>query len=683
MKNKRVQSLFIATFVVILVLIIDYLRLLDPIENKLWDLRVMALSDTKDHDPNIKIILIDQNALDWAKESNGLSWPWPREMYSAIIEYCAMGGAKAVVFDIIFSEPSLYGNYDDERFSKALKRIPSFGVLFLSDTQGDVQQWPHNIYNRVNIKEHNLTRRMKKNATFPVRPIESSFTAFGSVLASPDSDGVIRRIQLMDYFDDVRVPTLSMSVYEYIFQKIIPDLDTQSKKIINFHGPAQTYDTYNAATIIQSKLQVDSTEIPSLKSEVFKDSYVYLGVSAPGLMDVKITPIHNIYPGVEVHATVLDNIIHDNFIQNISFHVAFLFLILVSFLNTFGIRFNESLQRSFLFPVIIFIVIILCAIFVYYMHVWLKIAPLLFALIVSSFITFSINYMLEGRERRFIRTAFSQYLSPKVIETLIEDPSMLKLGGKKEQLTILFSDIEGFTKISSTMEAEEVAYFLNEYLGYLSDIIMDLGGTIDKYEGDAIIAFWNAPVWQENHADLAVNAALQCQKLLREKKGYFLDTFGHEFKTRFGIHTGDVIIGNLGTHKRFDYTFIGDAGNLAARLESANKQFSSYIMISEVTKKLLLMKHYYRELGNIKVVGRDEPLRVYEPMLQDDVKIEQLESYMIALDHFYNNELDKAKIKFESISTVDLVAKRYMQIIDQVENKIITYENGVLSLSEK
>ena len=696
---KRTQVLLITLAALFAALASECLGWLEPLEQALWDTRVKWLAAPERHDSRIKLVLIDQSSLDWAEQSNGLSWPWPREMYSAITEFCRQGGAKGVIFDMLFSEPSLYGSSDDRRFAEALKGVNAVGAVVLSDSQGSTEQWPSGLSNGVNTPDSHAALPAKSRAAFPVDPIAGAFRALGSVVATPDDDGVLRRVALMHLFDGVRVPSLSLAAYmnaraessyyqetrrACLGEECIP-LDGGGKAVINFHGPSQTYDSFNAAAIIESKLLHDAGRKGSFEPEIFRDSYVFVGVSAPGLMDLKSTPIQGVYPGVEAHATILDNLLHGDFIAMAPQGLTLALSLFAALFSAAGIRRHAALYVAALYPLGGLALLAAAAAVAYRTDVWLPLSPPLLALLLASLGAFGLNYLIEGRQRRFIKGAFAQYLSPKVIDALIAQPETLKLGGRRETLTLFFSDIEGFTTISSQMDAERVALFLNDYLGLLSNAIMELGGTIDKYEGDAIIAFWNAPLPQEDHAALAVEAALRCQELLRENARRFIETYGHAIKTRFGIHTGEVIIGNLGTEKRFDYTFIGDAGNLAARLESANKQFGSYIMISETTKELLDGAFHGRELGRITVVGRSEPIRVFEPMASDEArgKAAMLAAYAGALQAFYEGAFDEAETQFTPLKELDPVSSRYLQLISEIRDKKVGFRNGVLELRTK
>ncbi|MDP3877922.1 MAG: adenylate/guanylate cyclase domain-containing protein [Methylobacter sp.] len=219
-----------------------------------------------------------------------------------------------------------------------------------------------------------------------------------------------------------------------------------------------------------------------------------------------------------------------------------------------------------------------------------------------------------SKEKHLVTTALSQYVSCKVVEQIMLDPSRLQLGGERKTLSIFFSDLEGFSRLAERMEPEPLTALLNDYLTEMSNIILDEGGTLDKYQGDGIVAFWNAPLDQPDHAACACRAALRCQQRSAERAEEFTARAGGALKTRIGLHTGEVIVGNIGSKVRFDYSILGDAANLASRLENANKLFGTSIMVSEATWRQANGGDEFigRELGIIKVMGRHTSVKVFE-----------------------------------------------------------------------
>jgi adenylate cyclase len=288
---------------------------------------------------------------------------------------------------------------------------------------------------------------------------------------------------------------------------------------------------------------------------------------------------------------------------------------------------------------------------------WLEAAPAATAVALALVASSLVNYALEGRQKRFIKDAFRQYLSPAVIEQLVRNPDSLRLGGETRELTLLFSDIQGFTSLSEKLTPEKLTALLNDYLTAMSDIIMEEGGTVDKYEGDAIIAFWNAPLDLPSHAEAAVRAALRCQQKLAELRPEFRERCGRDLFARIGINTGPVVIGNMGSRQRFNYTFLGDAGNLASRLEGVNKQFGTSILISESTRAKLGGGFACREVGRVRVVGRQAPITVFEPMTS---RPDFLAAFEAGLQAWYHGDFAEAARRFEMITGVDPAARAYL-----------------------
>ena len=275
-----------------------------------------------------------------------------------------------------------------------------------------------------------------------------------------------------------------------------------------------------------------------------------------------------------------------------------------------------------------------------------------------------VDYAFEGRQKKYIKSAFKQYLSPVVIDELIAHPDRLKLGGERKEISIFFSDLQGFTSISEKLNPEELTAFLNDYLSAMSDVILESGGTIDKYEGDAIIAFWNAPSEQKDHAKRALEAAMKCQQLLQEMRPELSLRVNSGVYMRIGLNTGNAVVGNMGSHNRFDYTMLGDSVNLAARLEGQNKQFGTYTMCTEAMKNAAEAAGtavHFRELARIAVVGKKEAVRVFQPLNAEEYTAmkDMLPIFDAARKLFYDGALEKALEAFEKIRNQDSAAQAY------------------------
>jgi len=396
-------------------------------------------------------------------------------------------------------------------------------------------------------------------------------------------------------------------------QKLPPvPVDSSGRMIIRYHGPEGTYKSISIASIINSWAQIEEGKEPQVPPSEFSRKTVLIGVSAPALLDNRPTPLGGVTPGVEIHATVLDNLLRKDFFRVPAFAVFLLFLLFVSLFTAAG----ASVLRKIWQLIILFVLCLALpcgAVWLAFRSgFWLDFAVPEFA-VVSGFIGASLlNYSVEGKQRRFIKSVFRHYLSPDVIERVIRNPALLRLGGEKREVTSFFSDVAGFTAISESLAPEELVNLLNEYLSAMTDILLSSGGTLDKYEGDAIIAFWNAPLDQPDHALRACRAALGCQKRLAGLQPRFQEKYGRAVTMRIGLNSGPAVVGNMGSSRRFDYTAMGDTINLAARLEGACKQYKVPILIGEETYRRVQRDVVSREVDIIRVVGKTKPVAVYE-----------------------------------------------------------------------
>jgi adenylate cyclase len=660
---------------------------LDTWEWKTWDWRVNAMAKPAATTPKIRIILLDQPSLDWGKKENGLSWPWPREVYDPIIQFCQRSGAKALAFDVVFTENSVYGVEDDQAIASAIHDSKNFvGTVSLSHSSGDQKSWPASAPEPA-FKVQGLAEWLStmdgsdlvfSHASFNVPEISAASGILGDVKFNPDPDNVYRRAILFHVFDGRVVPSLGLASYLtanpgtamkiepgnlIIGDKKIP-IDQQGKSILNFRGPSGTHEAKSAFSVIQSELFLQNGEKPTIDPDFFKDAYVFFGFSASGLYDLRSAPVSGLFPGVEIHATMLDNILADDFFKSVSTSsvvIITLLIALIAGLATSSV--SGIVKSSFVYIFIIIAPVVLCLL-AYHELLWLPVVVQETGVVLTIFSAGLIYYTTEGRQKMFIKNAFKQYLSHAVIEQLIQYPENLKLGGERRMLSIFFSDLEGFTSISEGLEPEALTTLLNEYLTAMTDIIQEEeGGTVDKYEGDAIIALWNAPLLQQDHARRCVRAALRCQSRLAELRPMFRERLGKDLKMRIGMNSGAAIVGNMGSHNRFDYTMIGDAVNLASRLEGINKQFGTYTIISHSTMEQMDGLFPVRELARVAVVGRKEPVVVYEPMMLDEFESRKkdFEVFAQGLALFYKGDFSGAAAVFADIEATDPAAGHYIK----------------------
>ena len=675
-KGKLLRGAVVGLASFLLVLLLHELQIFKPLEWSSWDLRLKLFSKPSEADKDIVIFLIDQYSLDVYEKQQGLPWPWPREFYSYLVNYLHQGGAKAICFDLIFSESSLYGMSDDRVFASSIDKAGNvFLPLFLSQKSDDSEESDADILKPFtwDLSEKGLDFVFQMNSvTLPVPELVSGLKGVGNVRFSPDGDGIYRRIPLLFSYREMILPALPLEIYKFVSgnkirvkhdqsiwidQRKIP-LDLSGQMAIKYYGPQGTYSSYSVASIINSWAQIKEGIRPQVPPDEFEDKIVFIGSSAPGILDLRSTPLSSVYPGVEVQATVLDNILNKNFIYFPGKAVVLFFILLFALFTGLGVSLLKRPWVISLFFIFCLSLPAVVSVIFFFSGYWLEFVAPEFGVFTAFISAALLNYSLEGRQRRFIKNVFKYYLSPSLIDMIVNDPGLLKLGGDKREITSFFTDIKGFTSISEGLSPEELVDLLNRYLSEMSDIILRYQGTLDKYEGDAIIAFWNAPLQQEDHAFSACRAALDCQKSLKKMRKHLKSKYGHELFMRIGINTGPAVVGNMGSRRRFDYTAIGDTVNLASRLEGACKQYKVSILIGEETFHQVKDRILTREVDVIRVMGKSRPVKVFEIMAEkdktDDSQIKLASDFQKALQEYKNREWEKAKALFQNIKGDDL-----------------------------
>ncbi|MBE0603644.1 MAG: adenylate/guanylate cyclase domain-containing protein, partial [Deltaproteobacteria bacterium] len=461
----------------------------------------------------------------------------------------------------------------------------------------------------------------------------------------------------------------------------------EGNAILRFRGPSgTTYRHYSAASVIQSELRAQAGEEPVIKDpDAFRGRHVIFGFSAPGLYDLRPTPVGGVFPGSEIHATALDNLLSGDFMSLAGTTATLAAAFLLALLSGIAVIFSRKAWHSLLlFAACLPLPALLC-LFAYSRGWWLPLVVQETAVSLSLLGALAVNYATEGAQKRFIKGAFRQYLSPAVIDQLIEHPERLKLGGERRTLSIFFSDLQGFTGISEGLSPEALTGLLNEYLSAMTDILHEEGGTVDKYIGDAIVAFWNAPIDQPDHAERAARSALRCQEKLAEMRPLFREKTGKDLFMRIGLNTGSAVVGNMGSRNRFDYTVLGDAVNLASRLEGINKQFGTYILASEALRNTLPETFQAREISTVAVVGRKEPVRVFELLSRKDLEArgKEISSFAEGLKAFTAGDFPAALEKFLPTADTDPPAASYAKKCRALIERPPERWEGVWVMTEK
>jgi adenylate cyclase len=661
-------------------------RYVQEIENRSWDWRLALTADPAEANHSIKLILVDQASLDFFAKEYSLTWPIPRDAYKYVIEFLTRGHAKGLAFDMLFTESSAQSVEGDRQFAAAVGgTLPIVSALsletypkYLSPQKLELLRSRQNTLEakspfRTNYFSGN-PEAVYQSATLPIPELLEQSPALGNVQLAPDSDGVFRHERAGGSIDGIPVLNLPFAFYHLVDGGKLPFslsefADAAGRLAVLPHGGSGTYEAHSLAAVIQAQAALADGKTPALSPETFRNAWVILGTSAPGLLDLRPTSLEARGNGVEFVAAVLDNIIARQFAKRPpAFWSIVMTALLVGAVTASTLFWSRSSRQLLLAPLIpaLFITGSAAAAKSGY---WIPLVLPVGAMLSAMLLALALQYRLEGRQRKYLRSAFQYYVSPELVEQIVVNPASLSLGGERRELSMFFSDIKGFTTISESLDPAQLLLLLQDYLTMFADIVQASGGTVDKYVGDAVVAFWNAPLNVPDHAARAVQCAVACQRRLLETRDAFQQRFGVSVFTRIGLNTGAVSVGNFGSRKRFNYTIVGDAANLASRLEGANKLFGTRILMAEPTFRALGGSIPCRRVADLRVVGKTKPVRVYEPFIDESQAAfvnGQRELYRSALEAFDSGALEEAQKLFTQLPN-DPVSCAYLRAIQNGE----------------
>lgn len=612
--KQRLIGISLGVAVILIVFVLSSTEFLKNSELKFLDLRFQFRGE-RTPSSDVVIIAIDEASFSEFK----MTWPWPRKIHSELIEKLFHSGARVIAFDLIFSEPSReYPLGQDELLASAAKRAGN--VVWGSKFETTVRQ----IYNEA---QQSFIELKQEQLSLPIPAIANSGD-YGYLNFPEDADNFIRRCTLLRRFQGQIYGSFALKILarywgidlgqtkfkpgSYIRlpnDKVIP-LDEYNSTLINFVGPSGTIPTHSYYQVLKELVSPDE----------FEGKIVLIGPTFVDAHDVYPTPFYARYgesygrktSGVEIHASIVNTVLGGDFLKRVGRRWSFL---IYTFLGTlalfFSLRFTPSKSLIIIFLEAVTFVIAGFFLFSWY-NLWLDITSPL-AEVGGVYMAVSIfRYMTEFKEKRQIKNVFQRYVSPEVVEQVLEDIEQVRLGGEKKHLTVLFADIRDFTTISEKYSPEEVVTQLNEYLNTMTEIIINNGGMLDKYVGDEIMAVFGAPIYHDEHPLLACKTALEMMDSLGELQQKWAREGRPLFNIGIGINSGEMVVGNMGSSQRMDYTVIGDSVNLGARLEGLNKRYGTNIIISEFTYQKVKGAVKVKDLGKATVKGKEKEINVYE-----------------------------------------------------------------------
>ena len=657
----------------------------------------------------IVIIDIDETSL----QHEG-RWPWSRAKIADLVEKLNDAGAAVIGFDILFGEAErnpaeevlaglnqqsglyqqlsqLQINYDrDQLFANQLAESEVvLGYLFhyQYDLTSGLLPEPLQLKNQPENLVSQLVIPKMTGYAAPLAVLTNAASGGGFFSLAPDEDGVVRRAPMLARYENQLYTSLSLEMLrQFMFleslqiktstiagkqhiEKIQLDenlalpTDSSGQLLIPYRGPAETFPYIPAWQLLADEADTD----------LLQGALVLVGTSAPGLFDLRATPVASVYPGVEVHANLLAAMLDKKFLQQPSWAPgANLIIALLA-----GLILAFSLP--WLSPLLQLLVSTLLSLSVMTLTGWLWLTegivlslagPLLLAFFLTVF-NFVWGFFYESMTRHRLADMFGQYVPPELVEEMSRNPGDFSFAGESRVMSVLFSDIRGFTTLSEALTADELKVLLNRYFTPITGVIFDHRGTIDKYIGDLVMAFWGAPLADPDHAVHSIQAAKAMLKATAELSATFVAEGLPAVRVGIGINSGLMNVGDMGSQYRRAYTVLGDAVNLASRLESSTKYYGVPLVVGEKTRELALEHFVWRELDLVRVKGKDYPVRVYEPLCPQTEKTQALQAELDELDKalqaFRQQDFKQAKTLFTQLKQTHPEVSQYPLYLERIE----------------
>ena len=699
-RSRQLASLF-GLVLLLLLLIVQFgphpvlERLSQRLELLAYDQRTLFhLPADPGIDPRIVVIDIDELAL----QEQG-RWPWSRQRIAELVERLREAGVAMIGFDVLFAEPernpvnevadALASERDSENLRMQLQALaPRFdadrrlaeqlsqaevvlGYTFnpLHPTRSGELPAPLPISNNQLIPQLILPEQAGYSAPLPILQAHAASAGFFSL--QPDPDGVVRRAPLLVRHQDQLYGSLALQMLRHLFfietlaletalinheyhieaiqldQALRIPTDGLGRMLVPYRGPAGSFPYLSAQHVFTGEFDPD----------LLAGAMVLVGTTAPGLFDLRATPVGEIYPGVEVHANLLASFLDERYLQEPPWADGANFLIAL----LTGLLLALLMPR--LAPIWMILLSLLATLVVVLLTAWywreqgLVLALAAPLVLIASLTTFNLSwgFFFESLTRHRLKDMFGQYVPPELVEEMSDHPGDFGFDGASRELSVLFADIRSFTTISESLDANELKRYLNQYFTPMTRIIFEHRGTIDKYVGDMVMAFWGAPVEEPQHAVHAIEAALAMLAETERLKPEFAARGWPEVNIGVGINSGIMNVGDMGSEYRRSYTVLGDAVNLASRLEGTTKYYGVGLVIGEHTHALAGDHFVYRELDRVQVKGKHEAITVYQPVCPRSQAnaslLQELDDYHQALQAFRQQAWDEADALFGKLTS--------------------------------
>jgi adenylate cyclase len=668
----------------------------DVLDNLIYDAR-LRLTMPRTVDDRIVIVDIDERSLAVVGR-----WPWGRDRLAALVDRLAEAGAKVIGFDLVLAEPDrssglasleqlaagdmhrdprflaaldgLRERLDfDTRFARALHARPIVLGYYMSGRQEAHGMLPPAVLPAIVFAGHRGGLRQASGFGANLPLLQKAAPSAGFFNPVVDFDGNVRRVPLLIRHGDKVYESLSLAVARVALgaptisagfgergdrgDDPLATLDLSTTRgtlhipvdesgaaLVPFRGGARSFPYVSAADVLDGRVP----------AKQLAGRIVLIGTTAPGLLDMRSTPVGSVYPGVEIHANLIGGML-DGALEHVPGYadaIQMAAMLCIGLLMIFVWPWRAPVRATLGTLALLAVVVAGDFALWTYGNAALPLAASV-ALIAALFVfNMSFGFLVESRHRRQFAHLFGQYVPPELVEEMSREPHRYSMGGRRAELTVLFSDVRGFTTIAEALEPEDLARWMNEYLGAMTEVIRAQRGTLDKYIGDAIMAFWGAPVADEQHARRAVLAAMRMQAALVPLNGALAQRDKPAIRIGIGINTGPMTVGDMGSDVRRAYTVMGDAVNLAARLEGLSKHYGAVIVVGEATRAQT-PDMVYRELDRVRVKGKREAVAIYEPVAEATAlaraRADELDRWHVALERYRAGDWDAAEASLRAL----------------------------------
>ena len=673
------------------------LPLVDRLEAIVYDTR-LVLTMPRTVDPRIVVLDIDEKSLAEKEKGGEGHWPWPRNRLALLLDKLFDHYKIAIVgFDVVFAERDDSSGLRvlQQLAQKELKEIPGFqatlkqlqpeleydelfadrmrgravvlGYTFNFDKETIKGQLPPPVLPAGTFGAKNIEFQSYGGYTANLAVLQNAAASAGHFSIEPDIDGILRRVPMLAESNGAYYEPLSLAMVRLILggPKIVPGypsdriwsrnysglewlevgplkipVDERVTALIPYRGAQRSFNYVSAVDVMNERAD------PAL----LQGKIVLVGTTAPGLLDLRATPVDNVYPGVEIHANMIGGMLDRNIKQKPPYVIGAEFVsLLIAGLTMALLLPLLNPMRSLLVTLAMLVLVLFTNLLVFHAgNLVLPLASGLLLILLLFALNMTYGYFVETRGKRQITGLFGQYVPPELVDEMARNPESFSMEGKSNEMTVLFTDVRGFTTISEGLDPKQLSQLMNEFLTPLTQVIYKHRGTVDKFMGDCIMAFWGAPLPDAAHARNGVLAGLEMHEVLKKLKPEFQARGWPEIRIGVGLNTGRMSVGNMGSKLRTAYTVMGDAVNLSSRLESITKEYGADIIVGEGTKDAVA-DVVFRELDRVRVKGKDEAVAIYEPFgMQGEVsksRLEEIKLYTQFLRLYRAQDWDQAELQ--------------------------------------